>query len=193
MESKASAHWNIAGTFCSQLEQLPYLLLLWQSHCPTSLFRKVGVYTLAGLESKQFWFVNNALTKYYDGKTGTLVNNQMQNGTSVAFSLIMAMENTSKKCNLTIHCILLNASCFQGFRIVFCFSPSCFQTLGNNWKAIKLLHIFCWQRSVCYQGFICSFNKYFLHTYYVPGILLCIEDTAVNNSTRVPVFKEIKM
>lgn len=137
MESKASAHWNIAGAFCSQLEQLPYLLLLWQSHCPTSLFRKIGVYTLAGLESKQFWFVNNALTKYYDEKTGTLVNNQMQNGTSVAFSLIMEMANTNKKCNLTIHCILLNASCFQGFRRVFCFSPRVFRPWGITGKLLN--------------------------------------------------------
>lgn len=96
MESKAPAHWCRAGAFCSLLEQLPYLWLLWRSHCPTSVFRKITVYTLVGLESKQFGFVNNSLTKYYDWKTGTLVNNQMQNGTSVAFSLIMEMENTNK-------------------------------------------------------------------------------------------------
>lgn len=41
----------------------------------------------------------------------------MQNGTSVAFSLIMEMENTNKKCNVAVHYLLLNTSCFQGFSI----------------------------------------------------------------------------
>lgn len=154
MESKAPAHWNIAGAFCSLLEQLPYLLLLWWSHCPTSLFRKISVYTLVGLESKQFWFVNNSLTKYYDWKTGTLVNNQMQNGTSVAFSLIMEMENTNKKCNLAIHRILLNASCFQGFRIAFCFSPHVFRIWGIIRKQLSYSTFSISKRSLCYQELI---------------------------------------
>lgn len=154
MKSKAPAHWNIAGAFCSLLEQLPYLLLLWWSHCPTSLFRKISVYALVGLESKQFWFVNNSLTKYYDWKTGTPVNNQMQNGTSVAFSLIMEMENTKRKCNLAIHRILFNANSFQGFRIVFCFSPHVFRIWGIVRNPLSHSTFSISKRSLCYQELI---------------------------------------
>lgn len=114
----------------------------------------MSVYTLVGLESKQFWFVNNSLTKYYDWKTRTLVNNQMQNGTSVAFSLIMEMENTNKKCNLAIHRILLNASCFQSFRIVFCFSPHVFRIWGIIRNQLSHSTFSIRKRSSCYQEFI---------------------------------------